>query len=49
MSQVTTHILDTTIGKPAEGVTIILYKEENDSWKEIAQGVTNRMDELQIS
>ena len=42
MSQVTTHILDTTLGKPAKGVTIILYKEENDSWKEIARGVTNQ-------
>ena len=42
MSQVTTHILDTTLGKPAKGVTIILYKEENDRWKEIARGVTNQ-------
>ena len=41
MSQVTTHILDTTKGKPAEGVTIILYGGENDEWTELARGITN--------
>ncbi len=41
MSQLTTHILDTTKGKPASGVEIILYKKENHEWKEIAKGVTN--------
>lgn len=41
MSQITTHILDTSKGKPAEGVTIILYSANNDTWKEIARGITN--------
>ncbi|HEX8331636.1 MAG TPA: hydroxyisourate hydrolase [Segetibacter sp.] len=41
MSQLTTHILDTTKGKPAEGVTIILYQGGNDEWNEIARGNTN--------
>jgi len=41
MSQLTTHILDTTKGKPAQGVTIILYQQENNEWKQIAQGTTN--------
>ncbi len=41
MSQITTHILDTTLGKPATGVTIILYAQESD-WLEIAMGVTNK-------
>ncbi|MEO5563122.1 MAG: hydroxyisourate hydrolase [Chitinophagaceae bacterium] len=41
MSQLTTHILDTTKGKPAQGVTIILYKGQNDVWKELARGTTN--------
>ena len=41
MSQITTHILDTSKGKPAEGVTIILYSGSNDTWKEIARGETN--------
>ena|SRR5215212_10212305 len=41
MSQITTHILNTTKGKPAAGVTIILYRGENDLWSEIARGKTN--------
>ena len=40
MSRITTHILDTTKGKPAKGVTIILYGGENDEWTELARGVT---------
>ena len=42
MSQLTTHILDTSIGKPAAGVKIILKKSEADSsWSFMAEGVTN--------
>jgi 5-hydroxyisourate hydrolase len=41
MSQITTHILDTTKGKPALGVIIILYHGGNDEWKEMARSVTN--------
>ena len=41
MSQITTHILDTTKGKPAAGITIVLYKGGNDEWTEIARGKTN--------
>ena len=41
MSQLTTHILDTTKGKPVAGVTIILFQDENDNWKEVARGITN--------
>lgn len=41
MSQITTHILNTTIGKPAEGITIILYRGENDEWLELKRGRTN--------
>ena len=41
MSQVTTHILDTTEGRPAQGVTIILYQGGNDEWTEMARGSTN--------
>ena len=41
MSQITTHILDTTRGKPAAGITIVLYRGENDEWTEIARGTTN--------
>jgi 5-hydroxyisourate hydrolase len=41
MGQLTTHILDTTKGKPAVGVIIDLYLGSNDEWKLITRGVTN--------
>lgn len=41
MSQVTTYILDTTIGKPAVGVVIDLYQGGNDEWRQVARSVTN--------
>ncbi len=41
MSQLTTHILDTSKGKPAAGVSVNLFQQENNSWNEIASGVTN--------
>ena len=41
MSPITTHILDTTRGKPAEGVVIILYGQEQTDWIEMARGMTN--------
>ena len=42
MSQITTHILDTTTGRPADGVAIILYKQQQEEWVSIAQGITNQ-------
>ena len=42
MSQITTHILDTTKGKPAANVTIALLRQVGDNWQEIARGVTNK-------
>ena len=41
MSQITSHILDTTIGLPAVGVTVVLYAGENDAWTELTRGKTN--------
>src|SRR5579875_3581033 len=41
MSRITTHILDTSKGKPAEGVTVILFHLADDEWEEIAQVKTN--------
>jgi 5-hydroxyisourate hydrolase len=41
MSQITTHILDTTKGQPASGVTIMLYQQQAAGWREISQGQTN--------
>jgi 5-hydroxyisourate hydrolase len=42
MNQITTHVLDTAKGKPAEGVKIILYKQEGNDWLPIANGITNK-------
>ncbi|KAA9327577.1 hydroxyisourate hydrolase [Hymenobacter busanensis] len=43
MSQITTHILDTTLGKPAAGVTIALSAQQaGDTWQELARGTTNQ-------
>jgi 5-hydroxyisourate hydrolase len=41
MSQLTTHILDTSKGKPAAGVPVILYSQKKDEWIEMAKGTTN--------
>lgn len=42
MSQITTHILDTSIGKPAQGVLITLEKPAAEgSWTVIGMGNTN--------
>ena len=42
MSQLTTHILDTTKGKPARDLQIILYRNKKDQWTEMAKGITNK-------
>lgn len=41
MSQVTTHILDTTRGRPAAGVTIKMYEKTGMEWIEVASGITD--------
>lgn len=41
MSQITTHILDTSKGGPAPGITVVLYIGQNDEWDEIARGISN--------
>lgn len=41
MSQITTHILDTTRGKPAQGVSISLHQQKGADWLKLAEGKTN--------
>lgn len=41
MSQITTHVLDTSLGKPAEGIEICLQQQNGTEWKTIASGFTN--------
>lgn len=36
-----THILDTALGKPAAGVALVLYRETEDGWSEVGRGSTD--------
>ena len=42
MSQITTHVLDTSQGRPARDVKARLEIQEATSWKELGSGVTNK-------
>jgi 5-hydroxyisourate hydrolase len=42
MSQLTTHVLDTSAGKPAAGVPVILEQKFLNDWKKITEGITNK-------
>lgn len=41
MSQVTTHVLDTSRGKPAWGITVALYQKVGIEWIQYAKSITN--------
>jgi 5-hydroxyisourate hydrolase len=42
MSPITTHVLDTSTGKPAPGVAVLLEIHDGpDRWKELGRGVTD--------
>ncbi len=41
MSGITTHVLDTVLGKPAANVALRLDKLEDDQWKTISSGNTD--------
>lgn len=41
MSTLSTHVLDTQRGRPAEGVPITLEHQSGDAWRELARGTTN--------
>jgi 5-hydroxyisourate hydrolase len=41
MSTITTHILDTSIGRPASGVTLILEKGGGGGWRTVGRGTTD--------
>ena len=38
---ISTHILDTSLGKPAEGVAVSLHIKDRDKWSEISRGHTD--------
>lgn len=41
MSQLTTHVLDTSIGLPGKNISIKLLEQINNNWKAITQGITD--------
>ena len=41
MSGITTHVLDTSLGRPAAGVAIRLERREGASWIELGRGSTD--------
>jgi 5-hydroxyisourate hydrolase len=41
MSGLSTHVLDTALGRPAAGVPLCLEVEEGGSWRELARAATN--------
>jgi len=41
MSQITTHVLDTSLGRPAAGVPVVLEIQNGGGWQEISKGATD--------
>lgn len=41
MGRLTTHVLDTALGKPAAGIKIELYRVSGNSHRKIGEAVTN--------
>lgn len=42
MNQITTHVLDTSLGKPAKGIEIRLQRPVGtNQWDDICKGITN--------
>lgn len=41
MSPITTHVLDTSLGRPAAGVAVVLEASEAGGWRELGRGRTD--------
>ncbi|MEE9327211.1 MAG: hydroxyisourate hydrolase [Cocleimonas sp.] len=41
MSQITSHVLDTAIGKPAKGINLSLSQFVDNEWKQLGEGITD--------
>jgi 5-hydroxyisourate hydrolase len=43
MKSITTHVLDTTLGRPAANVPVTLeHQEANGSWRKVGSGATDQ-------
>ena len=40
-SPITTHVLDTSLGKPAAGVAVVLERQSGSTWHELGRGTTD--------
>jgi len=50
MSHITTHVLDTSRGRPAAGVSVSLFRErEPENWLIVAKGSTDADGRLKLS
>ena len=41
MSRISTHVLDAVLGKPAEGVPVLLERRESTQWIAVASSATD--------
>jgi 5-hydroxyisourate hydrolase len=41
LSYITTHVLDTSHGRPAAGVGVVLERREGSEWREVGRGETD--------
>jgi 5-hydroxyisourate hydrolase len=41
MSAITTHVLDTSRGRPAADIYVELHRKSGDSWKSVGEGRTD--------
>jgi 5-hydroxyisourate hydrolase len=41
MSTITTHVLDTALGKPGAGIGVRLERRDQDGWREVSASATD--------
>ncbi len=41
MSTISTHVLDTALGRPAEGLVLSLARQDGDDWRQLTRQTTN--------
>lgn len=41
MAGISTHVLDTSVGRPAEGVPVVLEQLDGEGWTQVGSGATD--------
>jgi 5-hydroxyisourate hydrolase len=41
MAGISTHVLDTRLGRPAAGIRVLLEQRDRDDWRTVGSGETN--------